>query len=703
MGRNRGRLRHAGSIAWLLAALLCGCDDAEVATRASRVDTLAGASGGAGYFDGTTADPVRFDSPAGVAVIGTDRYVADEKNHVIRKVAADNTVTTFAGAFGIPGSLDGRGAAARFRSPGGIAAVGSILFVADTGNHTIRRIITEGTTRGEVATVAGIPERSGSENNTDATLATFKGPRGLVGTGNVLYVADTENHVIRRVVVGGGVSPVAGLAGISGTADGFGEEARFSSPQGIALIGNNTLYVADTGNHTVRKIILTSSFGDVTLLAGLPGVPGESDGTGTGAGFRSPEGIATDGTDLFVADTGNHTVRVVSQAGTVATLAGAAGLPGATDGAGNLARFQGPRGIGLLAGSSVFHVADGGNHAIRLLTRAGEVSTAAGNPPRPGAANGVGTAARFRDPAGLAVAGDNVFVADAGNHSIRIVSPSGSVSLFAGSGDPDHPGTADGTGSAARFTEPSGVAAVGSDRFVADTGNHAIRKVSASGAVTLFAGLPGSAGNVDGTGSAARFNRPTGIFPVGTDLYVTDAGSHTIRKVTASAQVTTVAGEAGVEGSENTPEAPKGRFKSPEGIFHLPTGIGTVLYVADTGNHTIRKVTINGTSVTVETYAGTAGSAGYVDAQGIEARFSSPAGIAGDSSILFVADRGNHAIRRISGTRSVTTFSGSGEAATTRDGTGIDALFNAPGGIAGVPGVLYLSDGKENVLRKVTY
>lgn len=678
-------------------AAMPGCGGDVTGGNAQSVAALAGAAGGPGFFDGTGAF-VRFSSPAGVAVIGTNLFVADDNNHVIRKIdTTTGAVTTLAGSFGIADTTDGTGANARFRSPTGIVAVGTILFVCDTGNHTIRRIVS---TSRAVTTLAGSAGVSGSADNTAASLVRFNSPRGIATdlAGSTLFVADTGNHKIRSVVASNGATTTYAGSGTSGANDNVGALASFSSPEGVASLGAD-VYVADTGNHTIRKITPSGAVGSVTTFAGGTGAAGFLDNTaGLSARFSSPSSLAAIGTDLFVADTGNHVIRKIDGAAFVTTLAGGAHPPDFADGVGSAARFNGPKGIGT-DGASIY-VADTQNHAIRKVTAiGGSVTTVAGNPPQAGTTDGTGASARFRAPAGAAVVGDNVFVADTGNHTIRIINAAnGVVTTLAGF--PGVSGTVDGAGSAARFTNPQGIVAVGTDLYVADAGNHAIRRVTAAGDVTTFAGsTTGIQDFVNGTGTAARFRTPKGIATDGSSLFVADTGNHAIRKIViATRAVTTLAG-TGAAGYANT--APV-TFNGSEGV----AVIGNNLYVADTGNHAVRKIgNFSAPAPLVTTFAGAAptGASGFVDGSGTNARFSSPRGIAAVGSVLYLADTGNHAVRRISSTASVTTFAGDPAAATTRDGDAVQALLNAPVGIAGVEGSIDFTDANENVVRKILF
>jgi len=679
----------SGAVLFFCLAVLSGCGSIDE-ENAESVAALAGSSGGPGYFDGTGTQ-VRFASPSGVAVIGTGLFVADTANHVIRKIdTATGAVTTLAGSFGISGSADGTGGASRFHSPAGIAAVGITLYVCDTGNHTLRKIVS---TSGVVTTLAGTPGTAGAVDNVAGPgNVLFSSPRGIATDlpGTTLFVADTGNHKIRKVVASNGATTTYAGSGVPGADNGVGTGASFSSPEGVASLGSD-IYVADTGSHTIRKIVPSGAVGDVTTFAGAAGNPDFVDNaTGLLARFFSPASLAAVGSDLYVADTRNQVLRKIDATGFVTTLAGGALAVGSTDGAGAAARFNGPKGIGTDGAS--FFVADTQNHSIRKTTIGGSVTTVAGNPPQAGTIDGAGTAARFLAPAGAAVVGDNVFVADTGNHTIRKVTSAGAVTTLAG--NPGVSGIQNGTGTSALFTNPQGIASAGTDLYVADSGNHAIRKVTSAGAVTTFAGsTTGLPGFVDGTGTAAQFNTPKGIATDGSSLFVADTGNHAIRKIDfATGSVTTLAG-TGTAGSANSPA----QFNSPEGI----AVIGTSVYVADTGNHAIRKVA--NPSGATSTFAGTSGSSGFADGSGTSALFSSPRGIAAVGSVLYLADTGNHTVRRLSNAASVTTFVGTSAAATTRDGDAPQALLNAPVGITGVQGTIFFTDVNENIVRKILY
>ncbi len=329
-------------------------------------------------------------------------------------VANPLTVVTVAGRAGNAGSADGTGSAARFNGPSDVAVDGAgNLFVTDTNNDTVRKVAPDGT----VTTLAGLAGTTGSTDGA-GSAARFNSPTGItVDAAGNLYVADTDNHTIRKITPAGVTSTVAGQAGTAGSANGVGTAAQFSFPSDVTVDGAGNLFVADTNNETIRRI---APDGTVTVVAGRPGSTGSADGVGTVARFASPEGVAVDGAgNLYVADTNNHTIRKIAPDATVSTLAGLAGASGSNDGAGSVARLQFPSDLAV-DGSGNLYVADTDNHTIRMITPAGLTGTVAGQPGTNGSADGTGSAAQFYYPTGVAVDGaGNVYVADTSNHTVR--------------------------------------------------------------------------------------------------------------------------------------------------------------------------------------------------------------------------------------------------------------------------------------------
>ena len=652
------------------------------------ITTFAGLASGVGSTDGTGLS-VRFNHPSNLAMDPAGNvYVADTNNNTVRKITPAGVVTTYAGTAGSSGSTDGAGAAARFSAPTGVAADASgNIFVADTGNNTLRKI----TSGGLVTTIAGLAGSVGSVDGT-GSAARFRSPFALAvdASGNV-YAADTYNHTIRKITSAGVVTTLAGTANSSGSADGLGSTARFNFPSGVAVGGTGDIYVADSFNHTIRKI---TPGGVVTTLAGTAGIAGSANATGSAARFNTPLSVTVDAANtVYVTDTNNHTIRRITSAGVVTTLAGTAGSIGSTDATGSAASFNAPAGITVDGAGNAF-VSDTTNDTIRMITSGGVVTTLAGTSVN-GSADGTGEAARFNLPFGVALdSTGNVYVPDAGNHTIRKITGAGLVSTLAGL--PGAAGSADGTGAAARFNNPSGVAVDGAGNvYVADADNHTIRKVTAAGVVSTLAGSAGFVGSTDGTGAAARFNYPSGVAVDGAgSVYVADAGNRTIRKITAAGVVTTLAGLAGNAGSTDATGS-AARFSYPSGV--AVNGAG-VVYVADASNQTIRKITTAGV---VTTLAGSTGNAGSTDGTGVAARFNYPGGIAVDGAgNILVADTRNDALRKITAAGVVTTLAGSAGSGSAADGVGQYAGFSYPSGVAvDGAGNIYVADTFNNLIR----
>lgn len=469
-------------------------------TPSGQVTTVAGTPG-VSCFESRTCGEGRFHLPWGVVIDGAgDVYVSD--NTSIRKVTPAGVVSSFAGLPGTVGAADGQGTSARFYYPRGLSIDSSgYIYVADQGNNAIRKI----SPSGYVTTLAGTLGARGSADGTGPG-ARFLFPNAVAvdSAGNV-FVNDGGNDTLRKVTGAGVVTTLAGRASERGFVDGSGDAARFDQPMGVAYDSSGNLFIVDSANHTIRKV---TPGGIVTTLAGSAGQIGSTDGTGSAARFRYPRGVATDSSDnLYVADSSNHTIRKVTPAGVVTTLAGSPGIPGASDGTGSAARFNNPIGVAVDAGGNVY-VGDWTNNTLRKITPAGVVTTLAGLAGTPGTVDGTGSEARFGDLQGVAVdSSGNVYVADV---RIRRVTPVGVVTTVA--------------------AFPASGIAVDASGNLFTCGSYTIRKIDGEGNVTTVGGLEGTIGSADGTGSDARFYFPRFIaVSAGGDLVVTDQ-NHRVRR-----------------------------------------------------------------------------------------------------------------------------------------------------------------------------
>lgn len=301
-----------------------------------------------------------------------------------------------------------------------------------------------------------------------------------------------------------------------------------NAPTGITYDGG-FYYITDELNHSIYKI---NSAGDLGFFIGRDGTSGYNDGDAAYSRFNKPKGIIGYGGDLYIADAGNNRIRKINSSGIVSTFAGS-GVAGSVNGTGTAAQFNNPTGI-VIDGSGNLYVTDSGSNKIRKITPAGVVTTFAGSGVA-GSANGTGTAAQFNNPTGITIDGSgNLFVTDYNNHLIRKITSTKVVTTLAGSSA----GFTNATGTSAQFNGPYGITIDDANNlYVTEKNNHTIRKITSAGIVTTFAGT-GSSGFADGTGTTAQFNAPAGIFNFYGDISVADYGNKSLRKVTTSAVVT---------------------------------------------------------------------------------------------------------------------------------------------------------------------
>ena len=564
-----------------------------------------------------------------------------------------------------------------------------------------------------MTTLAGLAGVPGSADGTGST-ARFNSPslNAMDSTGNI-YVGDSLNNTIRKVTPAGVVTTLAGLAGARGSADGTGSAARFNQPQGVALDSAGNVYVADYGNFTIRKV---TPAGVVTTLAGLAGSPGSADGTGSAARFNYFVGIAVDSTgNIYISDYANFTIRKVTPAGVVTTLAGLAGSSGSTDGIGSAARFNCPYGLGIDSAGNLY-VADEYNDTIREVTQSGVVTTLGGLAGNPGSTDGTGSAALFNYPIGVAVDSlGNIYIGDYYNNTLRkgipnygqpiIVDPPQDQSTFTGS---NVTLTANIVGNAplAYQWQQNGVNLPGqtnaaltlpnvqtnsagsytltiSNALGVATSSPAVLSVSYPYTFITLAGQPGVSGVADGPGSTARFNNPFFLALDGTgNLYVGDSGNNTIRIVTPAGVVTTLAGSPSIAGDTDG----TGSAALFNGVCGVAVDSADNIYVADFNNNTIRKVTPAGV---VTTFAG---------------GFDGPRGVAVDSTgNVYVADQYGDTIRKVTPAGVMTTLAGSAGAPGSADGTGSAAQFHTPFGLSmDSMGNIYVADYSNDTIREVT-
>jgi hypothetical protein len=596
-----------------------------------------------------------------------------------------------AGGMEVWGSFTGIGGDARMPPGAAIVSDGTYLYMSSTDIHTITRINIA--TR-QAETVAGTFWRFGYVDGTGTSVKFFY-PRGLAILNGYLYICDANNYLIRRMdLTTFAVTTVAGTYGVSGYSDGIGTAAGFTYPQGITTDGTN-LYIADS--RKIRK--LDPSNMQVTTLAGS-GAGGTLDGIGAAATFDNAFRIATDGTNLYIAENNQHIIRQMDLGtNTVTTIAGSAGVTGTDDGVGVAARFNSPS--ALYVDGTILYIADYTNNLIRKMDLGtGSVTTLAG---AAGSSDyyveGSFATARFNQPSGLVMEGGSLYLSERGNPVVRKLDlVNETTSLVAGVQQNDNWTTRDGRGEDARINWASGFAADAEYVYIPDCGGNAIRRMSiATRDVVTIAGTIGVAGSADGIGTAATFNCPIGVEVGNGFLYVSES-ANVIRKIDLTTmQVTTIAGVSGAADAGTDGVGAAARFAYPNDLVLVGTND---LYVIETNGYTIRKIDL--TSNTVSTVAGQYGVRGNVDGIGSAAGFYSPQYGTVIGSYMFISDYHDNTIRRMDlTTYNVITFSGFPQAIGYVDGNAAASRYYHVNQITNDGNWLYMAEGDNQTIRRI--
>ncbi len=701
------------------------CDDGDGCTTGDTcvdgkctqgLDTLVTWSGksGSGFADGPVAT-ARYQEPSAIALADDGALVfADVGNRRIRRISAAGVVATVAGT-GNYGYADGLVSEAMFRSPTGVATGKSgWIYVADAADHRIRII----DSAGQVSTLVGTGVAADTDGSSD--VAQLYAPDSLaVDAKGAVWVGESTRHRIRLVTAAGVTTSPIG-SGAQGFADGKGTEAKLSYPFGVAIGPKGLLWFVDGSNHRVRAYDPASQV--VTTKIGA-GTAGFGDGAALKATMHTPRALTFDrvGRLLFF-DSGNRLLRRLDADGSVVTVMGKKGASSATDGVLGTATLADIRGM-VVDRQGTIVLTDRQYRLIRRIESTSKgcddasVCTKDSCDPKTGscvfAAEKVGvscddgsacTTADACDAKGACV-GKSKSCDDGNSCTIDSCNPytavclNGTATLPCEDGDACTPADLciDGTckadvgrvlttagsgastslpgkGAGAALNRPWGLArAKDGALYTSERYGHLLSRVALDGTVSAFAGT-GAAGFADGPADKAQFNQPSGLAtdPFGA-VYVADAANHRIRMVSAKGIVTTLAG-TGVAGDADG-KSGAATFKEPQGLDIDAKG---VIWVADTGNHRVRRIDTSGVVTTV---AGE-GIAGFSDGAGKYVRFNYPVDVLAmaDGAVL-VADRSNHRIRSIASNGVVTTWAGLGGNGAT-EGPRLSAQLSSPSGLA---------------------
>lgn len=648
-----------------------------------RIETMAGSSN---LGDGGPATAAQFGIIKGIAVdLWGNLYVSDTDHQRVRKIAPGGTVTTLAGTGTAGFSGDGGLAtAAQLNLPYGLVVdLAGYVYVADLGNSRVRRIAPDGT----ISTYAGNGVAGSGGDGGAATDAHLMQPRNLaMDTSGNLYISEFGGHRVRRVTPDGKIATVAGT-GISGfNGDGPAATTQLNAPAGLAIDRTGALLIADSSNNRVRRL--------------LQGVITTAGGPWTGS---TPVAVAVDlnGT-VYMSDAGPILdAKGVNAGDQWARIAGTGGNGFAGDG--------GPAAQAVLSAiwdvapdaQGNLYLADGVR--VRRVDRHGTIQTAAGDGYLQSVGDGLAaTSAMLSQPSAVALDGvGNLYIADTGTNRVRQVAPAGTIRTFAGSGLAG-PGADQTAAAKSSLYSPMSVAlGPAGNLYIADTYNHRVRAVNANGLISTVAGTGVAGRGAEGL-PAAQMNlrAPRGVCldRAGT-LYVVDTGNHRVLRVLPGGATQTAAGNGSPGNAGDGGAAAMAQLNMPSGCTLDTAGN---LFLADTGNHRIRKVTAAGRITTV---AGT-GVAGFSGDEGpaTAAQLNGPAGIAvEDDGNLFVTDTQNHRIRQVTPDGAIHTIAGQGSAGYSGDGeTATSAQLYGPAGLTlDGAGNLYLADSGNNRIRRL--
>jgi uncharacterized protein (TIGR03437 family) len=615
-------------------------------------------------------------------------------------------ISTVAG--GIPPATPTDAAFASIGDPPRVAvdSAGNVYFAS---LHSVFKVDKKGT----LNRIAGTGHTGSSGDGGLATNALLNYPDGLAidPSGNV-YFTDRAAHVIRRISTNGIISTIAGTgkAGFSGDG-GPATSAQLSGPTGRTRDSAGNLYVAVTDNSCVRLI---STDGTITTIAGTNSrAYGGDGGPARMADLNGPQGLAVDSSrNLYIADTLNNRIRMVTPDGTITSFAGT-GTPGSAgdNGPAVAANLFLPTDVAVDPTGAVL-IADLGSVKVRKVTN-GKITTVAGNATSDVIpADGVkAVSVRMNGPTGVAAGADGSFYFAAGgigsgsglttgDYKIWRVTPTGLLATLAGIGSRNFSGDGGPSGQA-QLDTPAGMAMDRSGNlYFADTANHRVRKIGTDGTITTVAGfgVPGFAGE-KGPAVAALLNSPTAVaFDSDGHLYISDTGNNRIREVLDNGNIGTFAGNgnAGLFGDGGDPL--DAALHAPHDIVFDDHGN---LYIADTLNHRIRK--IDSHTNTIDTYAGRGQGLSGDGGPALNALLNSPTALALDAAgNLYIADQGNNRVRKVSANGTITAVAGTATVFTGDGGAATDALVNTPRGLAvDRAGNLYISEMGENRIRVV--
>ena len=588
-------------------------------------------------------------SPQGVAVDSAGNlYIADTADNEVVKVTPDGTLSIIAGQGPmLPGApTPGPATSSNLWGPQGVAvdSAGNV-YIADTDNNTIDKVTPDGT----LSIIAGQdvfhpgPPTPGPATSSDLWFPTAV---AVDSAGNV-YIADTRNDEVEKVTPDGTLSIIAGEGHPGTPTPGPATSSRLEVPSGVAVDSAGNVYISSSYDQAVYSaVVKVTPGGTLSIIAGNGANAFETPGPATSSSLYGPEGLAVDGSgNVYIADTGNDAVEKVTPGGTLSVIAGIGPLTlndpteaaPPTPGPATSSNLGYPWGVAV-DGSGNVYTADGFNNEIEKVTPDGTLSIIAGTgskgPPTPGPA----TSSQLNSPHGVAVdSAGNLYIADTFNNEVEKVTPDGTLSIIAGTGSqgPPTPGPA----TSSQLSLPGGVAVDSAGNvYIADTGNEEIEKVAPGGTLSIIAGNGSQGPPIPGPATSSHFLVPEGVAVDGAgNVYIADTENSTVEKVTPGGTLSVIAGCGG-------PPGPPVRGPATKSCLGYPRGVGVDsagnVYIADTFNNTIDKVTPDGTLSIIDGL-GYGDFSPVVPGAATESGTANPAGVAVDSAgNIYIADPG---------------------------------------------------------------
>ena len=661
--------------------------------------TMATIAGGSPLPTPVAAVAAPIGQPQRPAVDGSGNLYFSS-SHCVFKVDSSGVLTLVAGTSRPGYSGDGGPALqAQLNSPQGLVLDSSgNLYIADSGNDRVRMV----SPGGIITTIAGTGTKGYSGDFGPAISAELRLPSAVRfdSSGN-LYIADCANHSIRKVDTSGIITSVAGIgyAGYSGDTL-AAVTAQLNGPQDMVLDTAGNIYIADTNNNLVRKIAIADS--TISIYAGVTSTSTSGDGSQANTvPLRGPSALALDSTgNLYIVENTNNKVRKVGTDGIISTVAGDGTFNfGGDGGQATKAQMAGPLGMCLYSSGNLY-ITDPWNYRVRKLASGGTISTVAGNGgSRYLGDGGPALLAQLNQPYGIAVdSAGNVYFSEYGNSRVRKITPDGGITTVAGNGTYGSSGDG-GQATKAQLAAPAGLALdTAGNLYIADADSSCVRRVSSSGVIVTVAGngTYGSSGD-GGQATSASLRTPYGVtVDASGNLYIADALANRVRRVTPDGIIATVAGSGALGFTGDGNQATKARLRLP---FAVAVDASGTLYIADTGNNRIRQVISNGVITTI---AGN-GIAGYGGDGGLakNAQVVGPTALTADANgNLYIGGISANRLRQIAG-GSISTIGGAGVLGYSGDGgDALAAQVNGLGGVAvDAAGNIYLADTGNNAVR----